>query len=50
MDIFTYCNLRKSTVFFNPSITNQSLIVISVNNSGVTGGRQRERLASSNDC
>ena len=32
-DIFTYCNVKKWTVFFNPRISNQmSLIDISVNN------------------
>ena len=37
----TYCNVRKSTVFFNPSIPNLiSLIVISVDNSGVAEGRK----------
>ena len=50
IDIFTYCNVRKSTVFFNPSISNKtSLIVISVDNSGVAGGKQRGRLASNNN-
>ena len=49
--IFTYYNLRKSTVFFNPSISNQmSLIVISIDNRGITGGKQRGRLASNNHC
>ena len=40
VDVFTYCNLRKPTVFFNPSIPYQiSLIVISVDNSGVAEGK-----------
>ena len=33
IDIFTYCNVRKSTVFFNPSISNQmtlSFLLITV--------------------
>ena len=46
-DIFTYCNLRK----LNASISNQiSIIVISVDNSGVAGGKQRWRFASNNNC
>ena len=49
VDIFTNCNLRKSNVFFDPGISNRmSLIVISVDNSGVAGGKQRGRLASNN--
>ena len=45
IDIFTYRNLRKSTVFFNPSTTNQIfLIVIFVDNSGVAGGKERGSL------
>ena len=47
VDIFTNCNVRKSTAFFNPNISNQmSLIVISVDYSAVTGGK----LASNNHC
>ena len=39
-DIFTYCNVRKSIVFFNPSISNHmSLIAISVDHSVRAGGR-----------
>ena len=39
VDVFTYCNLRKPTVFFNPSTPYQiSLIVVSVDNSGVAEG------------
>ena len=49
--IFTYCNSRKSTVFFSPSVSNQmSLIVISVNYNNVAGGKQRGRLVSNNHC
>ena len=34
LNIFTFCNLRKAWVFFNPSVSNQmSLIVASVDNS-----------------
>ena len=51
IDIFTYCNVRKSTVFFTSSIFNQmSLLIISVDNSGVAGGTQMERFASNNHC
>ena len=40
VDIFTYCNLRKSTVFFNPSMSyHMFLVVIFVDNSGVAGGK-----------
>ena len=45
IDIVTYCNLRKSTVFFNPSILSQiSMIDISVDGSGVGEGKQRGDL------
>ena len=51
MDIFTYCNVGRSTVFLNPSISNQmSLIVNSVDCNGVAGGKKRGRLASNNYC
>ena len=42
---------KKLTDFFNPSISNQmSLVVISVDNSDVAGGKQRGRMASNNHC
>ena len=45
LDTFANCNVRKSTVFFNPSISNQmSLSVTSLDNSGVAGGKQRGDL------
>ena len=51
IDIFTYCNVRKSTVFLSSSTFNQmSLIVISVDNSSVVGVKQSGRLASNNHC
>ena len=51
LDIFTYCNVRKSTAFFSSSISNQmSLIDTSVDNSAVAGGKQRGRLACYNYC
>ena len=40
-----------TTVFFNPSISNQmSLIVISVDYSGIDRGKQKGRFASNNHC
>ena len=45
LDIFTCYKVRKPAVFFNPSEFNQmSLIVISVDNSGVAGVMQKGRL------
>ena len=47
INIFIYCNVIKLTVLFNPIISNQiSLIAISVDNSGVAGGKRRGRLTS----
>ena len=49
--ILKYCNVRKSTVFFNPSISNQmSFIVISFDYSDVVGGKQRGKPAPNNHC
>ena len=42
IDIFTYCNVRKPTVVFNPSISNQMYL------EGKQGSK--ERLASNNNC
>ena len=47
-DNFIYCNVRKLTVFFNSSVSNQMSLIASVNSSGVAGGKQRGRLASNN--
>ena len=51
VDISRYCKLRKLTVVFNPSISNQiSLIVISVDDSGGAGRKKMDSLASNNHC
>ena len=51
LDIFTYCNVRKLTVVFDLSISNQmSLIITTVDKSGVAGGKQKGRVASNNHC
>ena len=50
IDIFTYSSVRKSTIFY-PNIFNQMpLIVISVDISGVAGGKRKGRLASNSYC
>ena len=49
IDIFTYYNVRMSTVFFNQSISNQILlIVISVDNKGVAERKKRGILTYNN--
>ena len=51
IDIFTYHNVRMSTVFFNQSISNQILlIVISVDNKVVAERKERGILTYNNYC
>ena len=48
---FHILQCKKLTNFFNPSVSNQvSLIVISVDNSELAGGKQRGRLVFNNYC
>ena len=50
IDIFPYYNVRKSIVFFSPSISNQMSLLSLLYNSSVAGGKQRGRLASNKHC
>ena len=45
VDIFTYCNVRKLTVFFNPSISNPMSLTFLLITMAFVGGKQKERLA-----